>query len=77
MSDMRAGLSQTSGHSLQHFPHSGLPIQHGSGIFVGLDIRLNLLLHFNVDSLTFYDLEEDVVDLSVEYFMLGVEIGVF
>ena len=76
MSNMGASLAQPAGYSLKHLSHSRFPVQHASGFFVwGYEV-LYLLLHVIVDPLELNNLEQHIVYLRAQQFMLGIVLGI-
>ena len=76
MSNVGASLTQPAGYSLKHLSHSWFPVQHASGFFVrGYEV-LYLLFHVVVDSLELNYLEQNIVYLRAQQFVLGIVLGI-
>ena len=66
MGNIRASLSQSSGHSLEHVPHSCFPVQHRPSFLIRSNIVLNFLFHFIVGPLKINDLKQNIIDFLTE-----------
>ena len=77
MGDMRSCLPKMCSHCLQHLPHGCFTLEHISSLLINLNIYLDFLLHFSIDLLALYNLNQNVVDLRIKYFMLSVEVSIF
>ena len=76
MSNVGASLAQPAGYSLKHLSHSRFPVQHASGLFIrGYEV-LYFLLHVVVDSLELNYLEQHIVYLGAQQFVLGIVLGI-
>ena len=76
MSNVGASLTQPAGYSLKHLSHSRFPVQHASGFFVrGYEV-LYLLLHVVVDPFELDYLEQNIVYLRAQKFVLGIVLGI-